>query len=71
MNPRFICVKYHAEEGEGAEIMKRYEISAFPTFLILNTEGAVQHKIVGGSETAGDFIKRVAEGLDEDKVIGM
>lgn len=71
LNPRFVCVKYNTEEGEGAEIMKRYEISAFPTFLILNTEGEVQHKIVGGSETAKDFIKRVAEGLDEDKAIGI
>ena len=49
--------------------MKRYEISAFPTFLILNTKGEVQHRIVGGSETVEDFIKRVAEGLDEDKAI--
>lgn len=71
LNPRFVCVKYNTEEGEGAEIMKRYEISAFPTFLILNTKGEVQHRIVGGSETAGDFIKRVAEGLDEDKAIGI
>lgn len=71
LNPRFVCVKYNTEEGEGAEIMKRYEISAFPTFLILNTEGEVQHKIVGGSETAEDFIKRVAEGLDGDKAIGI
>ena len=71
LNPRFVCVKYNTEEGEGAEIMKRYEISAFPTFLILNTKGEVQHRIVGGSETVEDFIKRVAEGLDEDKAIGI
>ena len=38
LNPRFVCVKFNTEEGEGAEIMKRYEISAFPTFLILNTK---------------------------------
>lgn len=71
LNERFVCVKFNTEEGEGAEIMKRYEISAFPTFLILNMEGEVQHKIVGGSETAEDFIKRVEEGLDEEKAIGI
>lgn len=71
LNPRFVCVKFNTEEGEGAEIMKRYEVSAFPTFLILNTGGEVQHKIVGGSETAADFIKRVAEGLNEDTAIGV
>lgn len=67
LNERFVCVKFNTEEGEGAEIMKRYEISAFPTFLILNSEGEVQHKIVGGSETAEDFIKRVEEGLEKRK----
>ncbi|MFR4036968.1 MAG: thioredoxin domain-containing protein [Butyricimonas faecalis] len=71
LNERFVCVKFNTEGGEGAEIMKRYEISAFPTFLILNSEGEVQHKIVGGSETAEDFIKRVEEGLDEEKAIGI
>lgn len=71
LNSRFVCVKYNTEEGEGAEIMKRYGISSFPTFLILRPDGEVQHKIIGGSETAGDFIKRVAEGLDDDKAIGV
>lgn len=70
LNPRFVCVKYNTEKGEGAEIMKRYEISSFPTFLILNTDGEVQHRIVGGSETADDFIKRVAAGLNEETAIG-
>lgn len=71
LNPRFVCLKINAEEGEGVDIAKRYEIAAFPTFLILNTGGEVQHRIVGGSETAADFIKRVAEGLDEDTAIGV
>lgn len=71
LNPRFVCLKINAEEGEGVEIAKRYEIAAFPTFLILNTSGVVQHRIVGGSETVADFIKRVAEGLDENTAIGV
>lgn len=70
LNSRFVCVKYNTEEGEGSEIMKRYGISAFPTFLILTPDGEVRHKIVGGSETTADFIKRVAEGLDEDTALG-
>jgi putative disulphide-isomerase len=71
LNPRFVCLKINAEEGEGVEIAKRYEVTAFPTFLILNTGGEVQHRIVGGSETATDFIKRVAGGLDENTAIGV
>ena len=55
LNSRFVCVKYNTEEGEGSEIMKRYGISAFPTFLILTPDGEVRHKIVGGSEATADF----------------
>ena len=71
LNPRFVCLKINAEEGEGVEIAKRYEIAAFPTLLIMDTSGVVQHRIVGGSETVADFIKRVAEGLDENTAIGV
>ena len=51
--------------------MKRYEISAFPTFLILNTKGEVQHKIVGGRRDGGGFYQTGCRGLDEDKAIGI
>ena len=71
LNPRFVCVKIDAEQGEGVDITKRYEVSSFPTFLILRPDGEVQHKVIGGSEAAADFIKRVAEGLNDDTAIGV
>lgn len=61
-NPRFICVKYDLEEGEGPELVKRYNVKAFPTFLILHPDGTVQHRIVGGAGL-NEFIRWVKEGL--------
>ena len=40
-NPNFICLKIDMEKGEGPELVKRYGIRAFPTFLILRPDGSV------------------------------
>ena len=72
LNPRFICVKYNTEEGEGAEIMKRYEISAFPTFLILNTEA--RPRGILSNEWPRDWMRTRRSGFlrrNMKKVIGM
>lgn len=50
MNPKFICVKYDMEKGEGPELAKKFGVRAYPTFVILNTDGTVRHKFVGGGE---------------------
>ena len=65
-NPRFVCVKYDMEKGEGEELAKRFEVRAYPTFLIVRPDGTAQHKIVGGSDLKA-FIAQVGEGLDEKK----
>lgn len=62
-NPRFVCVKYDMEKGEGKELAKKLEVHAYPTFFILRTDGSVQHKLVGGSDLP-EFIERVKQGLD-------
>ena len=46
-NKHFINVKYDMEKGDGPELCKRYGIVSFPTFLVLDTDGNVQHKFVG------------------------
>ena len=65
-NPRFVCVKYDMEKGEGEALAKRFEVRAYPTFLIVRPDGTAQHKIVGGSDLKA-FIAQVEEGLDEKK----
>ena len=63
-NPKFICVKFDMEKGEGPALAKRFEVKAYPTFLIIRPDGSVQHKIVGGGEVE-NFISRVEKGLNE------
>ena len=51
------------------ELVKRYGIRAFPTFLILRPDGSVYHKLLGSGE-ADAFLKRVQEGMKEENSTG-
>lgn len=62
-NPIFISVKYDMEKGEGKELARRFHIRAYPTFLIIQSDGSVQHKIVGGGEL-DEFISKVKQGIN-------
>ena len=68
-NDKFICAKFDMEKGEGPAIKEKYGVRAYPTFLILNPDGTVLHKVVGGGDAAG-FIKRVDEAFDPNKALG-
>ena len=71
-NPKFVCLKIDMEVGEGKELMKRFDVKAFPTFLILDSKGAELNRIVGGAENASSFIKRVEEALNpENSLAGL
>ena len=49
MNDKFVCVKYDAEKEE-ADLVKRSNVLAYPTFIIFNADGTeVNRKIGGGS----------------------
>ena len=63
-NPKFVCVKFDMEKGEGPELGKKFGVRAYPTYLILRPDGSVQHKVVGGGDLEG-FIARVEKGLNE------
>lgn len=62
-NPRFVCVKYDMEKGEGKELAKKLEVHAYPTFFILRPDGSIQHRLTGGCALP-EFIERVKLGLD-------
>lgn len=68
-NSNFVCLKIDMEKGEGPELVKRYGIRAFPTFLILRPDGSVYHKLLGSGE-ADAFLKRVQEGMKEENSTG-
>ena len=67
-NPRFVSVKFDMEKGEGKELSKKFGVHAYPTFLIVRTDGTVQHKLTGSSDLEG-FIERVQKGLEEENTL--
>lgn len=58
-NRTFVNAKFDAEDkGEGSRIAKKYGVTAYPTFLVLDGAGNEVTRIVGGDEPAA-FIKKV------------
>lgn len=59
-NAHFINAKFDAEKGEGVEIARKYRVTAYPTFLLLDASGKEVGRIVGGGNI-DDFIAKVKE----------
>jgi hypothetical protein len=47
INPNFVFVKCDMQKGEGPELGKKFEVRAYPTFIMLNAAGDVIHRFVG------------------------
>lgn len=62
-NKNFVNIKIDMEKGEGVEIKNKYNVAAFPTFLILDPAGHEVGRIVGSGEL-DDFIERVEKAKD-------
>ncbi|MBR6286518.1 MAG: thioredoxin family protein [Bacteroidaceae bacterium] len=60
MNPRFVSIKIDMEKGEGPELNRKFQVSAYPTMIIFNSRGDEIGRIVGGGGAA-QFIERVKE----------
>ncbi len=46
-NKSFINISVDAEKGEGIELSKKYEVTAHPLMLVINSEGKVVKRILG------------------------
>lgn len=84
-NANFINLKYDMEKPENREFAGKYPVSAYPTLLILDAEGKIVHKHVGGlaadgliafgqkaagkTDTSKDFEKEYAAGNREPQLI--
>ncbi|HEY4108303.1 TlpA family protein disulfide reductase [Puia sp.] len=78
-NPRFINVRIQMDTTANDEpavkrwyadarmIKTRYGVNAYPTFLIFAPNGRILHKIVGGTNTAREFITIVRSAFDTTK----
>lgn len=62
-NKTFINAKIDMEKDEGPDLASKYGVIAYPTFLFIDGNGKVLHRICGGME-AGDFIKQGKKALD-------
>jgi len=58
MNERFVSIKIDAEKGEGVTISKKYNVKAYPTFVILNPDETEVGR-TEGSRTASAFVAEI------------
>jgi len=66
MNDNFICTKYDMQKGEGITLKKKLKVTAFPTFLVIDENENVVHRIVGAYD-ADIFTSYLANALTKDK----
>jgi len=71
MNGRFVCIKVDMEKGEGPKLAQKYQVSAYPTFLVIKTDGTVMHRIVGGTLDGKEFIRKVDGAFDQNSAASM
>ena len=43
------------EKGEGVELAKKYNVKAYPTYLFINGDGEVVHRVLGYVEENHSF----------------
>ena len=60
--PRFICVKFDMERGEGKELTEKHGFTSIPTYAVFDSEGNELHRIAGAAPL-DEFIQRVEAGL--------
>lgn len=65
-NSKFVCWKVDMEKGEGPELAKKYDVAAYPTFLIVNSDGSLKATQVG-SAPLEQFIKTIDGLLNDEK----
>ena len=57
-NPKYVSAKFDMEKGEGVQLAKKFDVNAYPTFLILDADGTLIDRIVGGTP-AEEFIEKM------------
>ncbi|GAA0536660.1 thioredoxin family protein [Chitinophaga japonensis] len=79
LNKNFINIKVKMDsaidgyqDGEDKQanvdmIKKKYQISAYPTFLFVEPSGELVYRIVGTYESPESFIKKASKALDQDE----
>lgn len=69
-NEKLINLKIDMEKGEGPEILKRYSIGAFPSYLLLDGDGKLLYKLVGGMPAA-EFMLKIKNGMKPNNEVAL
>jgi thiol:disulfide interchange protein len=64
-NPKFVSLKMNMETPEGLAMNKKYKVTSYPTFLILDPNGKEIGRILGGM-SAQDLISKVNQYIKLD-----
>lgn len=68
-NKNFVNAKIDMEKGEGLEIAKTYAVQAYPTYLYVDGDGNLVHRVVGSMPT-DRFIAASADALTPETQYG-
>ena len=61
-NAKFVCLKLNAEK-EGRVLAKRFRVTAYPTFVVVDTDGKVRAELKGAMD-ADKFLAKLDEALN-------
>ena len=68
-NTHFVNFKIDVEKGEGPAFAEKYDIHGYPTFVVLDPDGSLRHRILG-ADTLHLFIPMVEQGLNRKTSYG-
>ena len=64
-NAHFVNIQMDMEKGEGKELAKRYDVKAYPTLLIVDTDGNLVHRVTG-VRPPQQLLEQMERGLSEE-----
>lgn len=64
-NEHFVNLKVDMEKGEGPALQDKYGVKAYPTMMLLDGEGRIVYKILGGAD-ARAFMEKIKRGSDAE-----
>lgn len=62
-NAEFVNIKIDMEKGEGPELAKKYKVTAYPTFLVIDVDGKEVARVMGAHKM-DDFMALVKDGVE-------
>lgn len=68
-NANFVNSKIDMEKGEGIDLAKKYNVRAYPTYLFINGDGELIHRVTSYYD-APDFINVGKDAIDPAKQMG-